>query len=376
MGDPRLAVIAPNFAPKVGGIESFLTSLVSHAWPATSTVVAPPQQGDTEWDRGAPFDVERQRLTGRVPPRWLASRRLVSRLENEADVLLFSEWWPAARAAASLRARGRMKEGRAGGALRVLVAYGTEIVAADGRATASMTAAVRSVDLVLAISRYTAAQLKQRVPDCPDVVVINPGVELEPTRSDPEAVRRRLALGGGPVVLTAARLVPRKGHTEFARHWASVLARVPDAQWVVTGDGPCRAALDDLAVPSMRLVGAVDRADLMALFGIADVHVLPGLPSAEVEGFGLVINEAGAAGTPSVTTDVGGAGEALGPGGVLVPAGDTGAVAEAVCDLLLDEPKRRELGRRARLRAEELAWDAVAARFRSVICERIGARAA
>jgi phosphatidylinositol alpha-1,6-mannosyltransferase len=252
------------------------------------------------------------------------------------------------------------------------MAHGTEIVGAQGRAEASMRRAVRSMDLVVANSDYTAGQVEARIPGCPPVEVLCPGVDIGPPSADLGEVRDRLGLGAGPVVLTAARLVTRKGHVEFARHWPGIEARVPGAQWVVAGDGPRADELRAAATSSVKMVGAVDADTLRALYALADVHLLPGLPSAEVEGFGMAIVEAGAAGTPSVASDLGGTGEALGGGGVLVPGGDMAAMAEAVTELLTDAPRRMDLAGRARRRAEELAWDRVGERFRRIIGERVG----
>lgn len=368
MVDPTLGVIATNFPPKIGGIESLLSGLAANAWPANTTVAAPPAPGDAEWDAGALFEVRRTELLGTLPPRWLRCRSVVSRMEAEVDVLLFAEWWPAARAAAAVRRQGAGTRH----ALRVLMAYGTEVVAAGGRAEASLCRAFRSVDLIIAISAFTASRVKERVPDCPRVEILNPGVDLAPEMADEGQVRRRLGLGPGPIVLTAARLVPRKGHTEFAACWPEVEARFPGAQWVVAGDGPCADALRAGAAPSIRMVGAVDRPTLMALFAMADVHLLPGLPSREVEGFGMVVSEAGAAGTPTVASDLGGVSEAVADGGVLVRGGDMAGLAEAVADLLEDGARRDALGRRARARAEQLGWDVIGSRFRNIICDSLG----
>lgn len=250
--------------------------------------------------------------------------------------------------------------------------YGTDIAAAQGRALRSLRSAVGAMDVVISISEFTKEQLRNKVPKCPEVHVLNPGVELDPPRADQQGLRDSLGLGSGPIVLTAARLVERKGHAQFARYWPSVESAVPGAQWVVVGDGPCLDELRRLATPSTRILGEVDRPALMALFAMADVNLLPAIPSQEVEGFGMVINEAGAAGTPSVTADLGGAAEAMGDGGLLVPGGDMQAMATAVADLLSDHARRALLGERARARAMELQWDIVVRKFRQMITDGLG----
>jgi glycosyltransferase involved in cell wall biosynthesis len=73
------------------------------------------------------------------------------------------------------------------------------------------------------------------------------------------------------------------------------------------------------------------------------VFVLP----TYAECLAVVLMEATAAGLPIVTTDVGALSEALVPGqsGMLVPAGDAGALAAALERLVDDEPLRRRMGR-------------------------------
>lgn len=372
MADLRLAVVAPNFPPRIGGIESFLHSLLSHAWPATTTVFAPPTPGAVEWDSSAPFAVNRLALTGRIPPRWLRSCRTAREIRTGYDAVVFSEWWPTARAAAAIDAFRPFQNRRPVGPLRALVVYGTDIVAAEGRALRSLRSAVAAMDVVISISEFTREQLQSKVPRCPEVHVLNPGVDLDPPRAEQRGLRERFGLGSGPIVLTAARLVERKGHVQFARHWPSVESRVPGAQWVVVGDGPCLGELRRLATPSIRILGEVDRPTLMALFAMADVHLLPAIPAREVEGFGMVINEAGAAGTPSLAADLGGTAEAMGDGGLVVPGGDMQAMATAVAELLSDDARRVLLGQRARARAMELQWDIVAGKFRQMITDALG----
>jgi len=74
---------------------------------------------------------------------------------------------------------------------------------------------------------------------------------------------------------------------------------------------------------------------------------------------------------PAVAGDSGGSAEAVADGetGLVVRRpGDPGAVADALADLLDDEPRRLEMGRRARARAEaEFSYDVLAARLRDGI---------
>lgn len=161
------------------------------------------------------------------------------------------------------------------------------------------------------------------------VVVVPPGVELDRfSPADRAGARARLDLPlDGWVGVTARRLVPRMGVDVLLEAWAAL----PDALLVVAGDGPelkrlvARAAEPDLA-GRVRFAGRVDDATLVDCYRAANVCIVP---SIALEGYGLVVLEALACGTPVVTTDVGGLPEAirlLGPE-LIVPAGDVGALA-------------------------------------------------
>jgi glycosyltransferase involved in cell wall biosynthesis len=85
------------------------------------------------------------------------------------------------------------------------------------------------------------------------------------------------------------------------------------------------------------------------------------------EGLGMVALEAQSAGTPVVGYDVDGLRDAVGDGGVLVPAGNAAAMRGAVAALLGDEARRMDAGARGReavLAAH--SWDTIAERLEEV----------
>jgi N-acetyl-alpha-D-glucosaminyl L-malate synthase BshA len=129
----------------------------------------------------------------------------------------------------------------------------------------------------------------------------------------------------------------------------SEVIRERPAVLVLVGDGPEREGVEKLAGalglgPYVTFLG--EQLHLGGLFAQADVFVLP----SEQESFGLAALEALASGVPVVASNVGGLPEVVRDGetGRLVPPHDPRALAEAVLDLLRDEPRRAEMGRAAR----------------------------
>lgn len=347
-----LLVVNHSFPPRRGGVERFLDGLARSVAPGSTVVVTERARGHVDAE---PYEVRRRTLIGPVPPRWSAAALAIARAPR-ARVTLCGEWWPAARALAVLPRRHA-----------AVLVHGTEIVRSlrPGGPRRSLETALARCDVVLANSRFTASLL---APIGIEAQVLNPGVDLALPTTGSEAVAEALGVAGSPIVLTTARLVARKGHADLFATWPIIRRAHPDAVWLVVGDGPERARLEATAPDGVRLLGTVDDATLGALYRLADVHVLPGREvDGDVEGFGMAAVEAGAAGTPTVATDLGGTAEAVGAGGVVVPTGDAHALAEAVADLLTDGTRLAQLASMARARAEELAWPRVAARFRALV---------
>jgi glycosyltransferase involved in cell wall biosynthesis len=167
-----------------------------------------------------------------------------------------------------------------------------------------------------------------------------------------EATRRDLGVGPHePVLLSLGALSPEKdplGQLDVA---AAVLEKVPDATYVVAGDGTLRPALEaavrERALGQrVRVVGP--RSDVGDLLAAGDVLLL----ASRFEGVPRVILEAGMAGVPAVAYAVAGIPETVDDGetGSLAEAGDAGGLALAASRLLTDEGLRRSMGTAARER--------------------------
>jgi glycosyltransferase involved in cell wall biosynthesis len=145
-----------------------------------------------------------------------------------------------------------------------------------------------------------------------------------------------------------------KDHPTFLRAAARVRAAVPNAAFVIAGEGKLMEGLRELAA-QLGLDGDVffiGRCEKVAeLLSISDVCAL----SSTAEGFSNAIVEYMAAARPVVVTDVGGAREAViaGETGYLVPPGDDEQMAVRMIELLRDPKRARAMGERGRLIVEE-----------------------
>jgi glycosyltransferase involved in cell wall biosynthesis len=183
------------------------------------------------------------------------------------------------------------------------------------------------------------------------IAVHHTGVDAASFRPRDRA-EAKAALGlAGPVIVTAGALVPVKGH----RLALDAISLVPEASWIVVGDGPERPALEKIVRERglegrVRLLGARPHAELPGLLGAADVL----LHTAEREGLANVWVEALACGTPVVITETGAAREVVDrpEGGRIVPR-DPAAITAALRDLISAPPPQDAV----REAASRFSWE-------------------
>ncbi|MFQ5567346.1 MAG: glycosyltransferase, partial [Paracoccaceae bacterium] len=179
-------------------------------------------------------------------------------------------------------------------------------------------------------------------------------LDVEATRAR-AAATRAIRAGNGPRIGMVARLDPIKDHRTVIAAFARFRESHPDARLVLAGDGPERGALEAL-VGSLGLAESVeflgDRSDVPEQLGLMDVFVYG---TTREEGFGIVLAEAMAAGTPIVATDIGPCREVLddGAAGLLVPARNVEALANGLVRLFGDHDLRAHLAAAAHGVAKE-----------------------
>ena len=216
-----------------------------------------------------------------------------------------------------------------------------------------VVAGAESVLVTGSLARDSVVSLGAR-PERVRVFANTVDVERFGDQADRLATRRhelRAGFGLTPedvAVVTVARLAPEKGMDVLLR----AVAATGDERLVavLVGDGPERSSLEELAAGlGIRATFAGDRPweSIAEAYVAADVFAL----LSEHEPWGVVVNEAAACGLPLVLSDrVGAARDLLrdGENGLLVPAGDVDAAADALACLASDAGLRESMGARSR----------------------------
>jgi colanic acid/amylovoran biosynthesis glycosyltransferase len=182
--------------------------------------------------------------------------------------------------------------------------------------------------------------------------VIPCGVDTKKSR----VMERPSDSSSAPLLVCVARLVKVKNLGLLLQACALLRARSVDFRCTLVGDGPCRAELEAQAAESslqdlVQFAGAADHDEVMRWWQKADLALL----SSENEGMPVSLMEAAASGVPAVAPAVGGIPELVRDGvtGLLSIPNDAESLSRAIQRLIEDPSLRAQMGRAARLRAEE-----------------------
>jgi phosphatidylinositol alpha-1,6-mannosyltransferase len=262
----------------------------------------------------------------------------------------------------------------------VTYVHGEEILVSQTSRQLSMFAnrVYRDSDLVIANSENTRALLASIYPGV-ESVSIHPGVDVK-RFSEAKDFRSGIRDAQGwpqdtVIVLTLARMEPRKNHAMVIRAVAKLRAQGMPVALICAGDGPERNVLESLATelcvaPWIRFVGSVAEEEKPTLFSSADIFAMPSVSvGAMIEGFGIVFLEAAAAGLPTVCGNSGGQGEAVldGKSGFVVDGESLEAVAGAIGQFATNENLRREFGAAGRRWAAENDWEVLSRKIQAAV---------
>jgi glycosyltransferase involved in cell wall biosynthesis len=216
---------------------------------------------------------------------------------------------------------------------------------------------LRAAFRVITVCRPFAAKLERRGVSAGKIHILHNFVKsyVAPGAEEVDSIRQRLGLSDELVIVTVGRMSLEKGHADLLS--AIVLLKdmpgLPRHRFVLVGDGPeeenLRRQAASLGIEDRTVMTGFQK-NVVPYYAMATIFVLP----SHSEGSPNVILEAMAAGLPIASTSVGGVPEILEDGvtGLLVPARNPQALAEALRRLLQSEELRAQLASAARHQAE------------------------
>jgi phosphatidylinositol alpha-1,6-mannosyltransferase len=380
----KALLLTQEFLPELpGGIAHYYYHL-SRCLDGAMSVLTTGGAGSVDFDAAQSFTIYRRRMPV-VPPAFMRDSRVPFLRLPHIGYIAAAQWLLFHRHARAIAA----EEGtdvallghlylaplgprlRRGGGTRIGVSlHGGELHRYMGwRAVRrTMLKALNDADFLIVNSEFTRTQYLERgVRDDQVFFKVNPGVDtsfFHPDAGDPVEVRRRHGLGERPTLISVARLVEWKGHDTVLRALPAIVAEVPEAMYLIVGEGPFRPDLERLVAQlglEERVVfaGFVPESELPVYYRAADVLAVPSrevIEDVPIEGFGIVYVEAGACGVPVVGGCGGGTNESIEDRvtGFRVDHNDPAAVASAVVRTLEDRESAQRMGRAGRRRAVDL----------------------
>ncbi|MEL7168877.1 MAG: glycosyltransferase family 4 protein [Bacteroidota bacterium] len=304
-------------------------------------------------------------------PKLLAS--LPRRIRREQiDVVVFSSMVTASLAPLLCRtAAGRR-------AKYVAIAHGHDVTMAFPPYQRWLRRVFGALDAVLPVSQATAEACEERGADADQIEVCPNGIRLDRFGSLPDRAAARQQLldayglpGDAFLLASVGRQVKRKGTAWFVEHVLPRLSTDTPTYFLVAGSGPEEDTIRQAAAQAgvtdrLQLLGRVPEADLATLLRGSDVFVMPNVQvEGDMEGFGVVMLEAGLCELPVVAAALEGIQDVVtdGANGFLVPPEDPTAFAEQIRVLIRDRELRDLLGERSREYVMgAFSWPAVARR--------------
>jgi phosphatidylinositol alpha-mannosyltransferase len=211
----------------------------------------------------------------------------------------------------------------------------------------------------IAVSRPAMQYAKRYIPG--EYAIIPNGTDLK--HFNPSVTPIDRFCDGKQNIVFWSRLEPRKGVDYLLPAFLEVKRQIPNSRLIIGGAGTrLRGGYERWVerhdLKDVVFVGYSDYTELPRYLKTADVFCVPATGR---ESQGIILIEAMATGRPIVTTNIDGYATVVthGEEGLLVPPRDSHALADALIQVLSDEPLRRKMGQKGILRAQEFSWDKI-----------------
>jgi len=367
----RSLLLTNDFPPVISGIATVFYHIWKHYDTRRTTVLTPHAPGDSEFDAGAAF------RSVRFPVPFAGTT--IGKIGRMKLTAFITAWMVAFRGVREIHAGQILSCGPVGwffqrvfGIPCCLWVYGGETTDVYRRSRMEewlVTTLLRSAARIVTNSPAVTKEFLDFGIPRERIIEIIPAVDgaVFTPGSRPAALEKRFGLAEKTVLLTVARLTPRKGH-DLVLKALDLLRTHGNLHYVIVGSGEDRGRLEgivaDLGLDGRVIfAGHVADSELPDYYRLCDIYAMPNRDivgsTDSMEGFGISFIEANACGKPSIAGRAGGTAAAVVDGvtGYLVDPDKPEELAERIAGLL-DEPQlARQLGANGRERVErEFDW--------------------
>jgi len=371
----KLLLLTLDFPPETGGIQTLLYELCQNFHKFEPIVIAPRKDEEEKFDVSQPFKIYRVGLFSYSGSRsakllflpLMLIKAFTISLSQRIDVVLC----------------GHVTVGIVGLTLKclhskpyIVYTHAMELV----NKSSLTTLILQKADRVIAVSEYTKSLVTDFGVPISRITKINHGTNARAKRDlDVSSIKKSYGLTGKKILLSVSRLEELyKGHDYVIKSLPLIKAKIPEAHYVIVGEGWLKSYYQKLAeklgvIDDISFVGRVPDKELRKWYQICDVFIMVSRDSTidgGAEGFGIVYLEANAYGKPVVGGRAGGVPDAIidNVTGLLVNPENEMEITETIVKLLANPELAKKLGEQGRKRIlQDLSWKKVGEKAEKVL---------
>lgn len=370
----RILIITRNFPPLIGGMERLVFNIYKQlSKQHDCDVIGPPGSGAVMQDNHQSYECRLKPLS--IFILLAIFKGLWTSFNRNYRVCIAGSGLTAPVAVIVSKIRGLKS---------ITFVHGLDLVVQNRIYQSIFIPFIRQSDVVVANSHSTAKLAEKAGIPTERIVILQPGVDMPCESQTSGEFRKQYNLEGKSLLLSAGRLIPRKGLAEFIRQaLPAVVRKHNDAVLVIVGSEPENAlnrthsVLEDIKsaiserdlAEHVVLTGRIDDNTLQAAYREADCFIFPLKSVAgDVEGFGMVAVEAAAHGLPTIAFSEGGVSDAVAEGesGFLVTPGDYKSFSQTLINYL-DDPGSTLSPTSCRDFAERFNWNQFGDRLHNIV---------
>lgn len=363
-----IIILTQCFPPKIGGIENLIENLSIELSKTHEVLVLADQhhkKNDIYYDLKYEKNIRIKRISG---IKFFRKRKKLSELKkllssNKISHVIGDSWKSFELTIDTLNSSSIPT---------VCLAHGNELIINNSSKKSRVISTLNKVTQIVTNSNFTLNLVKDVGITNQNITCIYPGA-LNTIHLNEEII---LNINGQPVIATLARLEKRKGHAYILSVIAKLKLEYPNILYIIAGSGVefenlKKITLELDIVKNVIFLGDINENQKKYLFKNINLMVMPTLDESKknsIEGFGIAYLEAAYYGIPSIASNVGGTPEAVIHNETGIIISDMSELYNSLKDLLSNKLKLNELGKKAKLRAEnEFTWEAIGNKYLHLI---------